>query len=161
MAITVSHQSMRVTSPPPSGFVDQVADNTNIKICLRQSADAEYVAGLSGTFKTTKRTEQTQAALLGHGPTGLGSAREVDEYQVSPNLIRQLPQGYAPVQVNSPAKLDLVRLDHVDTSRLPPYSPPAQDRAEFTGIALRRRAVRRGGSSPLSAAPATMTFEGA
>jgi hypothetical protein len=36
--------------------------------------------------------------LHGHEQTGLGSAREVDEYHVSPNLIRQLPQGHAVVQ---------------------------------------------------------------
>jgi hypothetical protein len=162
MAITISHQSMRGDlAAAERGFVDQVADNTNIKICLRQSADAEYVAGLSGTFKTTKRTEQTQAALLGHGPTGLGSAREVDEYHVSPNLIRQLPQGYALVQVNAPAKLDLVRLDHLDTTRFPAYSPPPQEHARSTGLDLRRRAARPGPRSPSKAPPATQAFEGA
>ncbi len=162
MAITISHQSMRGDlAAAERGFVDQVADNTNVKICLRQSADAEYVAGLSGTYKTMKRTEQTLAALLGHEPTGLGSAREVDEYHVSPNLIRQLPQGYAVAQINAPATLDLVRLDHLDTSRFPSYSPPPQDRAPSTGIDLRRRALRRGGSSALSAPSATMLFEGA
>ena len=162
MAITISHQSMRGDlAAAERGFVDQVADNTNIKICLRQSADAEYVAGLSGTYKTIKRTEQTLAALFGHEPTGLGSAREVDEYHVSPNLIRQLHQGYAVVQINAPAKLDLVRLDHLDTSKFPPYSPPLQDRAPSTGLDLRRRAARRGLSSPSPVAPAALMFEGA
>ena len=71
MAITISHQSMRGDlAAAERGFVDQVADNTNIKICLRQSADAEYVAGLSGTYKTVKRTEQTLAALFGHERDG-------------------------------------------------------------------------------------------
>ncbi len=76
MAITISHQSMRGDlAAAERGFVDQVADNTNIKICLRQSADAEYVAGLSGTYKTIKRTEQTLAALLGHERTGRAARR--------------------------------------------------------------------------------------
>ncbi len=70
MAITISHQSMRGDLAAERGFVDQVADNTNIKICLRQSADAEYVAGLSGTYKTIKQTEQTLASLFGHERTG-------------------------------------------------------------------------------------------
>jgi hypothetical protein len=161
MAITISHQSMRGDlAAAERGFVDQVADNTNIKICLRQSADAEYVAGLSGTYKTVKRTEQTLAALFGHERTGLGSAREVDEYHVSPNLIRQLPQGYAVVQINAPATLDLVRLDHLDTSLFPAYSPPPQDRARSMGLELRRRTARRGPSSLPPVAPATL-FEGA
>ncbi len=113
MAITISHQSMRGDlAAAERGFVDQVADNTNIKICLRQSADAEYVAGLSGTYKTVKRTEQTLAALFGHERTGLGSAREVDEYHVSPNLIRQ-PSALAingPGVLGCAAKLRLVSL---------------------------------------------------
>jgi hypothetical protein len=162
MAITISHQSMRGDlAAAERGFVDQVADNTNIKICLRQSADAEYVAGLSGTYKTIKRTEQTLAALFGHERTGLGSAREVDEYHVSPNLIRKLPQGYAVVQTNAPATLDLVRLDHLETSRFPPYSPPLQERAPSLGLDLRRRATRRGASSPSAVASSTLVFEGA
>jgi hypothetical protein len=162
MAITISHQSMRGDlAAAERGFVDQVADNTNIKICLRQSADAEYVAGLSGTYKTMKQTEQTLASLLGHERTGLGSAREVDEYHVSPNLIRQLPQGYAVVQINAPATLDLVRLDHLDTSRFPAYSPPQQDRTPSMGLDLRRCAARRAPSSPTAVVPAALLFEGA
>jgi hypothetical protein len=163
MAITISHQSMRGDlAAAERGFVDQVADNTNIKICLRQSADAEYVAGLSGTYKTVKRTEQTLAAVYGHERTGLGSAREVDEYHVSPNLIRQLPQGYAVVHVNAPsALLDLVRLDHLDTSAVPDYSPPLQDRVLSTRLDLRWRAAQRGTRSLPPVAPATLMFEGA
>jgi len=121
MAITISHQSMRGDlAAAERGFVEQIADNTNIKICLRQSADAEYVAGLSGTYKTVKRTEQTLAAIHGHEQTGLGSAREVDEYHVSPNLVRQLPVGHAVIQTNTMATLDVVRLDYLDTSRMQP-----------------------------------------
>jgi type IV secretory pathway TraG/TraD family ATPase VirD4 len=162
MAITISHQSMRGDlAMAERGFVEQVADNTNIKICLRQSADAEYVAGLSGTYKTVKRTEQTLAAIHGHDQTGLGSAREVDEYHVSPNLIRQLPRGHAVVQMNAPATLDLVRLDHLDTAHVAAYSPPPQERVASLGLELRRRAARRDPDSPPPIAPATPVFEGA
>ncbi|MFN8149501.1 MAG: TraM recognition domain-containing protein, partial [Solirubrobacterales bacterium] len=112
MAITISHQSMRGDlAAAERGFVEQIADNTNIKICLRQSADAEYVAGLSGTYKTVMRTEQTMTSLSGQEQTGLGSAREVDEYHVSPNLVRQLEKGHAVFQCHLPHSLDLVRLD--------------------------------------------------
>jgi hypothetical protein len=99
--------------------------------------------------------------LLGHERTGLGSAREVDEYHVSPNLIRQLHQGYAVVQINAPATLDLVRLDHLDTSAFPAYSPPLQERVPSMGLDLRRRAARRAPSSPPAVASAALLFEGA
>lgn len=113
------------------------------------------------TYKTVKRAEQTLAAIHGYEQTGLGSAREVDECHVSPNLIRQLHQGYAVVQMNAPATLDLVRLDHLETSKFPPHSPPLQDHAPSTGLDLRRRAARRGPSSPSTGPPAMMSFEGA
>jgi hypothetical protein len=86
----------------------------------------------------------------------------VDEYHVSPNLIRQLPQGYAVVHVNAPsALLDLVRLDHLDTSAFPHYSPPLHNRISSTGLDLRRRAAQRSLSSPPAVARATALFEGA
>ncbi len=121
---------------------------------MRVGRGAPSGAGTHGLAK-----EATPARTL--AIAGLGSAREVDEYHVSPNLIRQLPQGYAVVQINAPATLDLVKLDHLETSRAAPYSPPLQDRALSTGLDLRRRAARRAASSPPAVAPATLIFEGA
>lgn len=148
MAITVSHQSMRGDLVSAAkGFVEQVADNTNIKICLRQNADPEYVAGLSGTYRTTKRVEGTEETLFGHLRTGSGSEREADEYHVSPNLVREMPQGHAIVQLRYPQPLlDLVMLDRVDTSEISEYTPPPPVRAETAGLELRRRT--RGAARP-------------
>jgi hypothetical protein len=82
----------------------------------------------------------------------------VDEYHVSPNLIRQLPQGCAIVQINDPPMLDLIRLDHIDTAGAPPYSPPpADDRPPSAGIDLRERVAQTGKNAPASAS----VFEGA
>lgn len=142
MAITVSHQSMRGDlASAGEGYIGQVADNTNIKICLRQSEDAEYVAGLSGTRAIVKLTHQTQTTFLWEDPTGLGSARDADEYNVSPNVIRELPQGVAVVKVDQPERrLDVARLDFLDTSCLEPYEPPEQLREIDFGLDLRARA---------------------
>jgi intracellular multiplication protein IcmO len=164
MAITISHQSMRGDlAAAGEGYVGQVADNTNVKICLRQSEDAEYVAGLGGTRSTVKRTAQTQTTLLGNEATGLGSSRGVDEYQVSPNVIRELPQGVALVKIDQPERhLDVVVLDFMDTAGLPPFEPSPQERLPGFGIDLRARAaapvVVGVGAPALASAPA---FEGA
>ena len=66
----------------------------------------------------------------------------MDEYHVSPNLARGLPQGYAVVQSNAPAKLDLIRLDHVHTASFPAFAPPVQERRSTTGVDLRTRTIR-------------------
>jgi hypothetical protein len=165
MAITIAHQSMRGDlATAGDGYVDRVADNTNIKICLRQSEDAEYVAGLGGTYQTAKRTEQTQDAVLG-GPqrTGLGSVREVDEYVVSPNVIRELPPGWAVVKMNQPTShLDLVLLDFVPTTGLAPYVAPLRPSLRAEG--LRLRDPHSAGDAGLALElpqPGIPTFEGA
>jgi hypothetical protein len=171
MAITISHQSMRGDlAAAGEGYVGQIADNTNVKICLRQSEDAEYVAGLAGTRSIVKRTEQTQASLLGEQRTGLGSAREADEYQISPNLVRQMLPGVALVKIDQPKRhLDLVVLDFFDTSQLVRLEPVEHawpgngDRSRDTvhhGIDLRRRA--RSPAAPVEVTPRPVpAFEGA
>lgn len=45
---------------------------------------------------------------------------------MSPNLVRELPQGFAVVQVKQPAVaivLEVVALDRIDTDGLPAYAP--------------------------------------
>ena len=135
MAITISHQSMRGDlATAERGFVEQVADNTNIKICLRQSADAEYVAGLSGTYKTTKRTEQTpDRRPRATSRPGSGRRARWTSTTCRRTSFASCPRGHAVVQINAPATLDLVRLDHLDPAGYPPYSPLQQDRAPATG----------------------------
>jgi TraM recognition site of TraD and TraG len=148
MAITISHQSMRgdLAAAKP-GFLEQVAACTNVKVVLAQneSQDAEYAAGLAGTYKTAKYTDQTETVLIaGERRTGVGSVREVDEYRISPNLIRGLAQGEAVVQVKQPfeaAVLDVVVLDRFPMEQLPSYEAKAQasSMGSVGGLELRRR----------------------
>jgi hypothetical protein len=144
MAITISHQSIRGDfASARAGFFEQVAACTNVKICLAQNEtqDAEYVAGLGGTYKRVKRTEQTQNVLLfGEKLTGLGSVSEVDEYRISPNLIRALPQGMAVVQVKQPkavSMLDVVALDRADTEGFSAPEFKASEGPSVKGLGLR------------------------
>jgi type IV secretory pathway TraG/TraD family ATPase VirD4 len=164
MAITIAHQSMRGDlAGAGEGYADRVADNTNIKICLRQSEDAEYVAGLGGTYHTTKRTDQLQDSLFGQERTGLGSVREVDEYVVSPNVVRELPPGWAVVKINQPCSyIDLVALDFIATSGLPPYTPPQREAKAGLGLDLRHRASPRAlPPPPHRIEPSAPQFDGA
>ena len=158
MAFTIAHQSVlgdftsedAVKRGLGPGFAAQIADNKNVKIVLRQTADAEHVAGWAGTYRTMKYTEQTQDAVFGLERSGLGSVHEEDEYHVSPNIIRELPQGYALFQVRAPVSyLELVRLDRY-VGPTETYEPRPAVRLKGDGVELRRY-VRHGASGDIDA----------
>jgi hypothetical protein len=115
IALLLSHQSMRGDLERAGEFFfRQVQSNTNIKICLRQDSpdDAEEMAKCGGTYTTVKRTEQVEQSLLMSARTGMGSAREVEEYMVHPNQIKALPMGQAAVICSDPRRVDIVQLDY-------------------------------------------------
>ena len=105
--------------------------------------------GWRAPYKTEKRTDQTErVAVFGEQATGMGSVREVDEYRVSPNLVRQLPQGQAIVQVKQPqwaASLDVVVLDHVRTDGIPDYEAEERSPSTVKGINLKSARALCGG----------------
>jgi hypothetical protein len=86
-----------------------------------------------------ERTDQTLKSFGTDELTGTGTEREGDEYRVHPNVIRELARGKAIVKVDQPWVVDLVRLDHLDTSRLPPFEPVAAPRTVAAGLQLRER----------------------
>ena len=70
-------------------LVDQVLANTNVKLLLRQEVDAyaNRLAMAVGTRTAWLGTHRSSNGL----PTGEASMREVDEFIVHPNLLKQLP----------------------------------------------------------------------
>lgn len=84
------------------------------KIVHRQEGrSAEYAGQAAGTYKTHKTTERWEAGGWLSPPTTGGelSVREVDEFRVSPNVIRELPRGRAVVIARVPvSNLDLVEV---------------------------------------------------
>jgi conjugal transfer pilus assembly protein TraD len=81
--------------------LDYVAEGTrqavetggNTWIGMRQVAAAEEIAKALGTRRTMKRTVQHDRRRLFDTETGLESVREVEEFRVSPNVIRGLARG--------------------------------------------------------------------
>lgn len=80
-------------------LVAQVIGNTNVKIIHRQDVpdSAEYLAGVVGTEKIYQKTLATEESLLGNRPTGTGSVQDIDEYIISPNILKTLGRGEAVV----------------------------------------------------------------
>ena len=95
IGIVLAHQSradLRAVSPE---FQDRVEVNSNTVIvsCVKSSEDAEYYAGILGTRTVVKETTQAKDGLLGMRQTGMKSLREVEEYVVHPNRLKDLQQG--------------------------------------------------------------------
>jgi type IV secretory pathway TraG/TraD family ATPase VirD4 len=115
-AITLLHQSLGdLVIRRDLAFQQQVLENTNIKIILRQDdpQSVEKFTKVGGTRRTMISTYQTEDRLLGKGFTGTGSIRAGQEFRVDPDLIRALKRGEAVVIWKSPSfHTDYVKLDH-------------------------------------------------
>lgn len=155
-AITLLHQSPGdlVFHRAPS-FGQQVVENTNIKIILRQDHpdSVEKMTKIGGTRKALISTYQTEENLLGKGLTGVGSIREGQEFRIEPDLIRALQLGQAAVIWKSPSMhTDFVKLDYIGHHefyddykpiRKHPVSPEAHKRTFNDADALGKiRAVK-------------------
>ena len=114
-AITILHQSPGdlVFKGAPN-FAQQVIENTNIKIVLRQDDpySVDKFTKIAGTRRAMISTYQTQEQILGKGLTGAGSVREGQAFRIEPDLIRGLKIGEAVVIWKNPSLLtEHVKLD--------------------------------------------------
>ena len=75
----------------------KVNENTANKIVfqVQDSEDVEWFCSLLGTKKTTKETYQAEDGIFGDTKTGMKSVREVEEYVIHPNQIKNLKLGQA------------------------------------------------------------------
>lgn len=114
-AVTILHQSLGdLYFRGIPNFQQQVMENTNIKIVLRQDdpISVEKFSKIGGTRTTMISTYQTEDKILGKGFTGTGSVREGQTFRIEPDLIRALKRGEAVVIWKSPSLLtDYVKLD--------------------------------------------------
>ncbi len=122
-AITLLHQSPGdLVIRRDFAFQQQVIENTNIKIILRQDdpQSVEKLTKIGGTQRTVISTYQTEEKFLGKDFTGVGSMREAQAFCVDPDLIRRLKRGEAVLIWKSPSfHTDYVKLDFFG---YPPFS---------------------------------------
>ena len=73
------------------------AKTSGCKVCFRTPApeDEELWSATLGTYTTFKDTEQVQRGILGSMRTGQVSRREVEEFKVHPNQLKNLKPGTA------------------------------------------------------------------
>jgi type IV secretory pathway TraG/TraD family ATPase VirD4 len=95
IGIVLAHQSradLRTISPE---FQERIEANSNTVIVsgITSSQDAEHYAGRCGTQTTKKETRQVERGIFWDHDTGIKSVRDVEEYVVHPNELKQLQQG--------------------------------------------------------------------
>ena len=115
LAILIAHQSLGDLEKAGDHFLKQVLENCNIKIIMRQDdpASIETYSRISGTVTTFKDTYQTQDDIMDKTLTGVGTMREVEEFRIKPNMIRELGRGEAALIIKQPFITDLLQLDYI------------------------------------------------
>ncbi len=142
-AVTILHQSLGdLVYRGMSNFQQQVVENTNIKVILRQDDpfSVEKFVKIAGTRRTMIATYQTQEQILGKGLTGAGSVREGQTFRIEPDLIRGLKRGEAALIWKNPSLLtDHIKLDFFGYSSYP-EEPSSKDNGEK--IPKKKRAIK-------------------
>jgi len=113
LAIMILHQSLADLAAKRMTFQQQVLENTNIKIIMRQDDpfSIDKYSKIGGSRKTYISTYQTEAGMLGTDLTGRGSVREAQAFRIDPDLVRSLGRGEAIVVMKYPYfKIDFVKL---------------------------------------------------
>ncbi|RTE49074.1 type IV secretion system DNA-binding domain-containing protein [Actinobaculum sp. 352] len=144
-------------------FAGTVRTNANLWIVMRQTRGdvAESIAHDIGTragWKETIQTTDDWDPLGGlHAASGVGSLRQVDEYIIHPNELRDLPAGTAIIMTKLPA--DTLHHHHADTTihrthiAQAPQATPANPRRTPAANVAPRRTPRSGEDGPAEQTP--------
>jgi hypothetical protein len=120
-ALTLAHQSLGQLNRRGEYFKDEIMDNANIKIILRQDSPdtIDEFARMIGTHDTMKYTAQVEDGLLtGKKDTGMGTSRLVEAFNIGPNVIRQLQPYQAAFLIKQPFLYDVVQMGVYDRVEL-------------------------------------------
>lgn len=98
------------------GTSEAVETGANTWVVMRQVASAEAIANALGSRKVMKETIQRDSTRLFLTDTGMRSVREVDEYVVSPNVIRGLGRGEAIVWRRLRGRIDRIEVKRLETA---------------------------------------------
>ena len=102
VAIHLGHQSLADLAQVSKEFKEAVFENTNIKLISKQNdaASCEEFAKSFGTRMTTKTTHAVQKGLFFDVSTS-SSLREVDEFIIHPNMLKNAKTGQGVIKCKS------------------------------------------------------------
>lgn len=98
IGVIVAYQSRQSLNSIEGDLALKINENTANKVVfqVQDSDDAQWFCGLLGTQKIEKETHQAEEQFLfGDKKTGMKSVREVEEYIVHPNQLKNLRAGEA------------------------------------------------------------------
>ena len=115
--------SITFTTHSPSDFktaskdlTSSIMQNVGNKVLfrLKDSTTLEAFNRSMGTYATIKYTSEVSDTAFGKLKTGRSSMREVDEFKVDPNILRNLHVGESVVIIDDVNKNQLVRHDYIN-----------------------------------------------
>ena len=120
VTITVVHQSMGDVAKISENFARQLLENTNVKAILRidDPDTVENYSRLAGTKQALKYTYMTDKDLGIRRRSGEASMREVNEFNVDPNVFRNLGIGEGVIIVKSTNEIHKVKFDYLAPSQM-------------------------------------------
>lgn len=97
IGIVIAYQSRKSLDHIGQSLSIKINENTATKIVFhtQDSDDVEWFSSLIGTKKVIAETHQEEDRLLGSAKTGMKSVREVEEFIIHPNKIKNLKKGQA------------------------------------------------------------------
>ncbi len=108
MSVLLSTQELADLERLTPGFKDQVLGNIGVLMAHRQNVphSAELIAQMIGTNSVWRTTHQTeQVRFFGNTQTrgtGLGTSKQVEEFRIHPNEIKELGIGQAVLITKAP-----------------------------------------------------------
>lgn len=95
MSIVVAHQEICDLLRISPEFAGRLISNcsTTYSFLQKHPDSAELLSSLAGTRTTWKTTKQTERLLFWEVNSGNGSKREVEEFNIHPNTIKNLKVG--------------------------------------------------------------------
>jgi type IV secretory pathway TraG/TraD family ATPase VirD4 len=126
VGVLFSHQSLGDLDKVSPAFRNIVLTCSNVKIVMRtvEPETCDYFARGFGTVKTEKVTERRSHDGLSEHRTGEKSVREVDEFRVHPNTIKDLEVGQGIVSIPHPKGIKTLKLKFSMREDLPPCELP-------------------------------------
>ena len=108
MSVLLSTQELADLERLTPGFQDQVLGNIGVMLAHRQNVphSAELIAQMIGTDTVWQTTHQTEQVRFFRNTqtrgTGLGTSKQVEEFRIHPNMIKELGIGQAILVTKTP-----------------------------------------------------------
>lgn len=126
ISVILSTQELTDLEQLAEGFQKRVLGNIAFLAAHRQNVpeSAELIARMIGTETVWKYTHQIKRSVLfgGERPTEIGTKRQVEEFRIHPNVLKELPTGQAVLITKTPTSS--ARIVQIEPWR------PAQERAD-------------------------------